>query len=137
MQAADSAVMDLTAVAASPGPLAERASGLLERLRRIVPFLRSGGHDVLNKLNASLMNEAGFVAKRDHILVRDEDARVAVPKIWRVRFVIPMALVSMLIDILPHQNGERNRAFVSLDRLLQTVRRGKHAAPRLGVEGHA
>src|SRR4051794_7448464 len=38
MQAADDAILDLTEVAASHGPLPERAGGLLERLSRIVPF---------------------------------------------------------------------------------------------------
>src|SRR4051812_10493443 len=38
MQAVDGAIVDLTKVAASAGPLTERAGGLLERLSRIVPF---------------------------------------------------------------------------------------------------
>ena len=38
MQATDDVIMDLTTVAASPGPLTKRADKLLERLSRIVPF---------------------------------------------------------------------------------------------------
>ena len=38
MQTIEDAVVDLTRVAASPGPLTRRAGGLLERLHGIVPF---------------------------------------------------------------------------------------------------
>ena len=38
MQTIDDAILDLTAVAASPGPLTERGGELLERLGHIVPF---------------------------------------------------------------------------------------------------
>src|SRR3954453_8411288 len=38
MQAVDDAILDLTHVAASHGPLTERADELLERLNRSIPF---------------------------------------------------------------------------------------------------